>query len=168
MGMRTAIDEIPKTLFLFLLIFVIVPLISCGGNNSMFKDGCYSAVASDYDSRGWKDYLTIIVSGGEIIHAEYNAFNMRGFVKTWDMDLKRDMYDLNRTYPSAYIRYYTRYLLQYQSTEGINVMSGASESYPLFIALGKAVLENAREGNNVTVEVHVDGENEESPDKVQP
>ena len=155
----------PPFLFLCLLISTAALLVSCGKENSgLFKDGCYSAVASNFDSRGWKDYLTIIVSGGEIIHAEYNAFNVKGFIKSWDMDLKRDMYAASRTYPNAFGRYYTRYLLKYQSTEGINVMSGASRSYPLFIALGEAVLENAREGYNVTVEVNLYGEYEGTPD----
>ena len=60
------------------------------------------------------------------------------------------------TYPNAYARHYGRLFLEQQGTEGIDALSGASNSYPIFIALAEAVLKNAYEGNRKTALVHLE------------
>ena len=142
-----------KTLFVLLILFPIL-LVSCGGNDFMLKDGYYTAEEMGYNAQGWKEYLTISVSGGRIILIEYNSYNSSGFLKSWDMDYMRRMNAINGTYPNAYIRYYGRQFLERQDTAGIDALSGATESYTTFIALAKAVLKNAREGNRRTTLVN--------------
>ena len=140
-----------QKIFLFLLmniIFLGFLSISCSKNNLMLKDGYYSAEMADFDEFGWKEYVTIRVSGARIIHVEYDARNRAGLIKSWDMDYMRAMNEAMGTYPNAYFRYYSGEFLQRQSTERIDALTGASISYKEFILLADAVLASARLGNS--------------------
>jgi major membrane immunogen (membrane-anchored lipoprotein) len=143
-----------KTFFFLLILFIVALLVSCGENSSVLVDGYYSAETAAFDSYGWKEYLTICVSNGRIIFVEYNSFNAAGLIKSWDMDYMRQMNAESGTYPNAFTRYYSRLFLENQGIDGIEALSGASYSYPVFIALAKAVLASAGEGNKKTVQVH--------------
>ena len=120
---------------------------ACSADDSSIKDGYYTAEAAEFDAHGWKEYVTICVSGGRIIFIEYNAFDPTGFVKSWDMNYMRVMNALHNTYPNAYTRYYGKQFLSSQGTGEIIPLSGASMSYESFIRLADAALENARQGN---------------------
>lgn len=120
---------------------------ACSADDSSIKDGYYTAEAAEFDAHGWKEYVTICVSGGRIIFIEYNAFDPTGFVKSWDMNYMRVMNALHNTYPNAYTRYYGKQFLSSQGTGEIIPLSGASRSYESFIRLADAALENARQGN---------------------
>ena len=135
-------------------LFLAGLLISCGGNDYVLKDGYYTTEEAEYNSYGWKEFLTICISGGKIIVVEYNAYNPAGFLKSWDMDFMRRMNTTDGTYPNAYSRYYSRQLLEKQDVTGIDVLSGATESHSVFVALAKAALKNARDGNRNTTLVH--------------
>ena len=148
-------------------IFVLILLISCGRTSSALKDGYYSAVTAEFDKYGWKECLSVYVSGGSIILVEYNAFNAAGFIQSWDMDLMRNMNAANGTYPNAYSRQYARQLLEHQSAEGIDAISGASYSHLIFTVLAGAVLASSRLGNNDTAVVHLDEEAMAALDKVR-
>ena len=140
-----------KTKLTVLAIAVfLLPMLSCGRSYNTLKDGYYTAVAAVFDDYGWKEYVTICVSGGRIILAEYDAYNSSGFIKSWDMDYMRVMEAQDGTYPNAYTRYYSSNLIERQSTSGIDALSGASHSFPSFISLADTVLKNAAEGNNKT------------------
>ncbi|MDR2160202.1 MAG: FMN-binding protein [Treponema sp.] len=115
------------------------------------KDGYYTAEIAEFDEYGWKEYLTICVSGGKIISVEYNACNRSGFLKSWDMDYMRSMIALDGTYPNEYTRVYAGGLLRSQGTDGIDGISGATVSYRSFIRLGEAVIESAKMGRTVVV-----------------
>ena len=136
----------------FLIIFFVFSLItfSCIRESSGLKDGYYTAEEAYYNASGWKEYLTICISGGRIILAEYNAYNPSGFIKSWDLDYKRSMEAFSGTYPNAYYRYYSRLLLERQNAENIDALSGASQSHQIFVVLAEAVLKNAKEGNKET------------------
>jgi len=142
------------TTAVFILFFLMVLLVSCGKDNSVMKDGYYTAEEAEYNSKGWKEYLTICVSGGQIILVEYNAYNQAGFLKSWDMDYMRRMNTTEGTYPNEYYRYYGRKLLERQDIEGIDALSGATESHKAFIMLAKTVLKKAGEGNRRTTLVY--------------
>ena len=54
----------------------------------------------------------------------------------------------NGTYPNEYTRYYAGQLLERQTGEGIDILSGASSSGSSFQKLAAAVLEQARLGDS--------------------
>jgi major membrane immunogen (membrane-anchored lipoprotein) len=134
-----------------LWIVLIAICLSCAGRNDGLRDGYYTAVAADFDKYGWKEYVTICVSGGRITMVEYNAFNYSGFIKSWDMEYMRVMNAEDGTYPNAYTRFYGRQFLEHQGTSGVDLISGATTSYRTFIALADAAVENARRGDTETV-----------------
>ena len=125
-------------------------LVSCSSAEYPLKDGYYSAEAAEFDSHGWKEYITICVSSGQIIMVEYNAFNTSGFIKSWDMDYMRVMNAKDGTYPNAYTRYYGGKFMEKQGVEGIDFLSGSTHSHFTFLQLAAAVLENAQLGDTAT------------------
>jgi major membrane immunogen (membrane-anchored lipoprotein) len=131
-------------------IILAVLYVSCGGNSSALKDGYYTAEAAEFDEYGWKEYVTLCISSKRISMVEYNAFNPSGLIKSWDMNYMRRMNAAAGTYPNAYTRYYGSQLLARQGTEGVDGLSGATNSYRTFIRLADTALENARGGDTGT------------------
>ena len=149
-GKDKKLNKLKTVFFLIILITFLLIIFSCMRDNSGLIDGYYTAEEAYFNISGWKEYLTICISGGQIILVEYNAYNPSGFIKSWDLDYKRSMEAFSGTYPNAYYRYYSRLLLERQNAENIDALSGASQSHEIFIVLAEAVLKNAREGNKET------------------
>ncbi|GHV41465.1 hypothetical protein AGMMS49546_17400 [Spirochaetia bacterium] len=129
-------------------MFAAFFLFSCVQNSAGLKDGYYTAEAAEFDDHGWKEYVTIYVSSGKILTVEYNAFNISGFIKSWDMDYMRIMNREDGIYPNAYARLYAGQLISQQGVEGIDSITGATNSYKVFKQLAGAAIENARLGNS--------------------
>jgi len=125
---------------------MILLLAGCGKNEEL-QDGYYTAQASEYNF-GWKEYVTIMVKGGQIVSVEYNAENASGFIKSWDNAYMQNMLHSNGTYPNEYTRYYAGEFLEKQGKEEIDALSGATSSYDSFQMLEAAVLEQARKGDS--------------------
>ncbi len=134
---------------LFCLLLMASMLTACGGGTEL-QDGYYTAQAGEF-SHGWKEYITILVKGGEIISVEYNAENASGFIKSWDNAYMQTMLHSNGTYPNEYTRYYANQLLEGQGKGEIDAISGASTSHESFQKLAQAVLEQARKGDSSVV-----------------
>lgn len=113
----------------WLLLFMILLLAGCGKNEEL-QDGYYTAQASEYNF-GWKEYVTIMVKGGQIVSVEYNAENASGFIKSWDNAYMQNMLHSNGTYPNEYTRYYAGEFLEKQGKEEIDALSGATSSLSL-------------------------------------
>ena len=120
-------------------------------NTRTLSNGYYIAEMKDFDSNGWKEFVSIYVNNGHITTVEYNAKNASGFIKSWDQDYMREMNAVDFTYPNRYAREYAFALLNFQDLERIDVVSGATYSYHTFILLSQAVVEQARKGNNQIV-----------------
>ena len=134
-----------KQCFILVLLLVLM-LISCSKAEIQLQDGYYTAEMDDFDPFGWKDYITIRVSGGKIIHVEYDSYNSSGLTKSWDMDYMRSMNEVSGSYPNSYTRTYGEKLLETQSCEKIDCVTGATYSHRVFTMLARAALENARAG----------------------
>jgi major membrane immunogen (membrane-anchored lipoprotein) len=134
-----------KKIFLTLAA-ALLAAVSCSQNTSGLHNGYYTAEAAEFDSYGWKEFITICVSSGKIITVEYNAKNTSGFIKSWDMDYMRHMLNVSKTYPNDYTRVYARDLLAKQSPE-IDILTGATESYSKFKLLAAAVIDQAKKSN---------------------
>ncbi|MDR3167228.1 MAG: FMN-binding protein [Treponema sp.] len=132
----------------FILGMCLIPLFfSCSRDNPPLRDGYYTAEALEFDSHGWKEFVTICVSGGKIIAVEYNAKNSSGLIKSWDMDYMRIMNAADGTYPNEYTRIYGAQLLSRQGSGEIDVLSGATNSYHSFCLLAEAVLAKSKAGD---------------------
>ena len=113
------------------------------GPADSLHDGYYTAEEAEYHD-GWKEYLTIYVNNGMIVTVDFDGRNSSGFVKTWDMDYMRMMNKKTGTYPNKYARAYTSELVAKQSAEGIDAVSGATESYRSFKQLADAAILQAK------------------------
>lgn len=138
-----------KTVVLFLLLLFVMTFAGCGSSGSL-KDGYYTAEMADF-SFGWKEYLVIQVSHGNIVSAEFNAKNESGFIKAWDNTYMKNMITLQGTYPNKYTREYVQQLLEQQADIQVDVVTGASTSGANFVKLVEAVLEQAAKGDQETV-----------------
>lgn len=140
-----------KRIFVMLLsLLLLTPLLTACGDQEGLQDGYYTAQASEF-SHGWKEYITILVKGGNIVSVEYNAENASGFIKSWDNTYMQNMLQITGTYPNVYTRYYANQLLEGQCEEDIDALSGASSSHGSFQILSQAVLEQARMGDSSIV-----------------
>lgn len=143
-----------RTISIALLCLLLLSLTACGSETAGLQDGYYTAQAAEF-SHGWKEFITIMVKGGNIVSVEYNAENASGFIKSWDNTYMQTMLHANGTYPNEYTRYYAGQLLEGQGEGGINAIAGASSSHGTFQMLVQAVLEQARKGDSSIVLVDV-------------
>lgn len=142
-----------KRIFAILLSLLLASLLTACGNQTELQDGYYTAQASEF-SHGWKEYITILVKGGNIVSVEYNAENASGFIKSWDNAYMQTMLHTDGTYPNEYTRYYAGQLLEGQGEISIDAITGASSSHSSFLKLAEAVLEQARRGDSSVVYVN--------------
>lgn len=140
-----------RILYFAMLLLLVVSITACGKTTEL-QDGYYTAQAADYH-HGWKEYITIMVKGGNVVSVEYNAENPSGFIKSWDSAYMQTMLHSTGTYPNQYTRYYASQLLESGRSDSIDVLSGASSSHSSFQKLAEAVLEQAREGDSSIVYV---------------
>ena len=140
-----------RTFGIVLILAGLMMLTACGEQEGL-QDGYYTAQAADFNF-GWKEYITIMVKGGNIVSVEYNAENASGFIKSWDNAYMQTMLHSNGTYPNEYTRYYAGQLLDGQGEGTIDALTGATSSYESFQKLGAAVIEQAKQGNSSIVYV---------------
>ncbi len=139
------------------IVFAGVLYLAAGSAAGGLKDGYFSAEMSAYHD-GWKEFVTICVKGGAIVSVEYNAKNESGFIKSWDMAYMRDMNEYIDNYPNRYTREYAKQVMEKQSAEGIDTVSGATRSGVSFRQLIEAVVNMSRSGKNELVIVSAQGE----------
>ncbi|MDR0924643.1 MAG: FMN-binding protein [Hungatella sp.] len=131
----------------FLVLMLVFSLSGCKKQESRLVDGFYTVEMSDYNN-GWKEFVTIRVSGNKIVTVEYNAKNSSGFIKSWDIPYMRNMLDRKGTYPNRYTRTYAANFLAVQSDVGIDAVSGASVSGGNFQKMASLLMEKARKGDD--------------------
>ena len=141
-----------RILTMLLCLSLAVLLLPACETSEGLQDGYYTAQAAEFNF-GWKEYITILVKGGNIISVEYNAENASGFIKSWDNAYMQNMLHSNGTYPNEYTRNYAGQLLENQGKGEIDAISGASSSWGSFQKLAAAVLEQARKGDSSIVQV---------------
>lgn len=139
-----------KRILSIVLLLASVMLLTACGEQTGLQDGYYTAQAADF-SHGWKEYITIMVKGGNIVSVEYNAENASGFVKSWDNTYMQAMLHGTGTYPNEYTRFYASQLLDGQGDGEIDALTGATSSYGSFQKLAAAVIEQAKQGDSSIV-----------------
>lgn len=70
----------------------------------------------------------------------------------------QNMAAVQNTYPNDYTRKYVAQLIEAQSTDGIDTVSGATHSGNNFLKLSAAVIEQAKAGDPNTVTVQSEAE----------
>ena len=137
---------IKKIIVVFVMGIILFSLGGCSKEETL-KDGYYTARMDGYQE-GWQEFVTIVVSNGEIVTVEYNAKASSGFIKSWDIAYMRMMNPIQGTYPNNYTRRYAASFLESQSSVDIVVVSGACTSCANFKVLTAALLEKAKAGDS--------------------
>jgi len=133
----------------FILALAMGLMAGCGREEGdLLKDGYYTAEAAEYNSEGWKEFLTIYVSAGRIVSAEYNSKNLSGFLRSWDMADKRLSNITTGTNQSKYARAYTTALLNRQDPAKITPIPGAVKAHPNFQLLAAAAVAQSKAGSH--------------------
>lgn len=130
---------------------------SSSEQNVTYQDGEYRAEGAEY-SNGYKEYVVITIADGKISKAEFNAVNESGDLKTDDEDYKASMEEQNGTYPEEYMKKLTDELVDTQSTDDVEAVTGATHSSSDFKVLADAALKNAEDGNTTTAIVELGSE----------
>ena len=134
-----------KKIIYFSFVIIALLLGGCSSETKM-QDGFYTAEMSEY-SHGWKEYLCIMVKNDKIVYAEFNAKNPSGYIKAWDNAYMQSMNAVQGTYPNEYTREYVDRLIESQSPEEVDIITGATTSGDNFLKLSAAVVEQAVAGN---------------------
>ena len=145
---------------LALLLVVLLPallLSSCKNMEVRMQDGFYSAEIAEFDEHGWKEYITIYVSENTIVTVDYNAKNGSGFIKSWDMEYMQLMNRDDGTYPNKYAREYAEALINQQTPNRVDAISGATHSFVTFQALARAAIQQAYAGDTKLIYVDLTG-----------
>ncbi|MDL2210127.1 hypothetical protein LJC26_04920 [Desulfovibrio sp. OttesenSCG-928-O18] len=139
--------------FVFLLLLAVCP--GCSPDETLLRNGYYSAVADSFNKGGWKEFVTIYVYNNKIVTAEYNARNASGLVLTWDSLSMREMKTRTRVHPNRIIRAYTQDLLTWQDPQRVRQVPGDIYFYEPFKRLATVAVEQARLGNKAVAVVRV-------------
>jgi major membrane immunogen (membrane-anchored lipoprotein) len=126
-----------------------------GEQGAAMQDGYYTAQAKHYDADGWKDYVTIYVSGGRIVTVEFNATNSAGFTRSWDMDYQRAVRAKTGMLPSLYLRAYVTDLQSLQNPDRVRPVARAERQHAVFQALAAAAILHAEAGDGSVASVDV-------------
>jgi major membrane immunogen (membrane-anchored lipoprotein) len=152
---RPSLVRFPTAAIMPLLIalLVILPAAGCNQRTNELTDGYYIAMAKDYDSEGWRDYLTICVNNGIITTAEFNAVNDNGLLRSWDMDYLSRVHVKGQLNPNHYPRQYCSFLISLQDPAKVRALEGGRRSHQIFVLLAKAAIDYSRNGIHDIAEV---------------
>jgi major membrane immunogen (membrane-anchored lipoprotein) len=130
---------------------------------AVMQDGYYTAKAKNYDKDGWKDYVTIYVSRGRIVTAEFNAINSSGFTRSWDMDYQRNIRTKTGMLPSLYRRAYVNELQSLQRPDRVRPIAKAEHQHAVFQALAEAAISHAEAGDRSVAAVDLSARRGNTP-----
>ena len=117
------------------------------------KDGTYKLVEDNYD-HGYKVKMSMTVKGGKVTDATYDQVNKDGKSKTQDASYEKQMKKYSKVGPKEYINTLSKeFKANGANINGIQVVSGATESSEDFITYVSQLLNAAQKGNTKTIKV---------------
>lgn len=125
-------------------------LAGCAGSDA-YQDGTYTASFKDFDSRNYKDTLTLTVEDGIVTEAVYDAVDPDGNLKSQDEEYREEMGPVQDTYPEKVFADLTNQYLEMQDSAKVDIVAGATYSSDAFLALVKALEPAMEEGNTEPV-----------------
>ena len=142
-----------KVLTLVLAIVLCCSLfVSC--SSASYTDGTYKAEMADFDEHGWKEYVTVTVSGGKITAVDYDAVNSEGALKSQDTAYREAMEPVSGTYPEKFMKELEDQFVSNPEVDQIEAVAGATNSTDSFKKLMKEVMEvGVKNGNTTTIVV---------------
>ena len=118
------------------------------------QDGEYT-LTTEADERGWAHQFTIIVADGEITESNYDMVNEAGDLKSEDEEYNTAMEEGTGTSFATATEELNAALVEAQSVEGIEVVSGATSTSNAFLEYAQQLLDAAAEGNTDPIEAEL-------------
>lgn len=139
-----------------ILIAAIAVIFAGCAQTAGYQDGKYSGAYSAFDSRGWKPYMNITVSGGAIVAVEFDSVNASGQLKSQDAAYNQRMGAASPTTVTKATPEAIAALLAKQAAP-IDAITGATALVDNFNKLASALLAQAAKGNTSPVSLPMDG-----------
>ena len=109
-----------------------------------YTDGLYKAIEKDFDDRGWRSAVAVIVEDGKIVSALFDEYNKDALYKNVDEDYAENMQGQSGTTPAKAAEALTKSLLEKQDPNGVDAVSGATGTFESFKSLANEALANAK------------------------
>ncbi len=123
-----------------ILFFILILSVSgCFNKDMDYEDGTYYE-ETDYDDRGWKSTLEVVVKNGNIDSVNYEEVNEKGEIKSEDEEYGETMKQTTGISPKEAYEKLEKSLLKKQNFEKVDTVSGATYSSENFIKLLKKSL----------------------------
>ncbi len=114
-------------------------------------DGTYRVEFTEYDNLGWKDYIEVTVTEGDLTQVVFDSVSKEGELKSEDEGYKAQMDAMNLgTYPAKYNQDLINQFLEGKSVDSIDVVANATLATDSFKALATQAMLNAYEGESET------------------
>lgn len=140
--------------FVTAIIAVMASAILLTGCGSSMKDGTYKAEYKEFDSHGWKDYVTVTVSGGKITAVDYDSTNEAGAIKSTDASYKESMEPVSGTYPEKFCAELEAQMVEKQEIKKVDTIAGATNSSDSFkVLVTELMSKGVSKGSTETVVV---------------
>jgi len=120
---------------------------------SPIQDGVYKLQEVDFDDKGWKASMEIVVENGKITESDYNYENADGILKTEDKGYQKLMEEKVGIGPQQYIPQLNNSLVTTQNADSVDVVSGATHSAETFKNYAQQLIQAAQVGNSTTIEI---------------
>ena len=123
----------------------------------LYEDGVYRVEADAFDEHGWKPFVEVTITDGDISAVNFDYQDESGNLKTEDAEYKANMEPVSGTYPAKYSKELEDQLLSKQVISQIDGVSGATTSTGNFKALVEYALDDMAEiGNTQTGVIKLD------------
>ena len=137
----------------WLAALCVLGLLAGCSQSKSFQDGVYSASFSDYDSRGYKDFLEVTVENSAVTSVRYDAVDANGALRSQDEKYRKDMEAVQGTYPEKYSADLVNQYMEEQDIDKVDTIAGATYSTQCFLALFKALEPSMQSGDTTPVVV---------------
>ena len=121
---------------------------------SDLQDGEYS-LTTEADERGWAHQFTIVVADGAITESNYDMVNEDGDLKSVDEEYNTAMEEGTGTSFATAAEELNAALVEAQSLDGVEVVSGATSTSNAFLEYAQQLLDAAAEGNTDPIEAEL-------------
>ncbi|RYL92428.1 extracellular electron transfer flavoprotein PplA [Sporolactobacillus sp. THM19-2] len=122
-----------------------------------YQDGTYSLNEKDFDKHGWKAQFKMTVKDGKITKSDYDYVNKDGALKSEDKNYEKAMKAKSGTGPKEYIPKLNKSLVDSQSAQQVEAVSGATESSGNFMNYAQQLTQAAQKGDTTPIQVDAQG-----------
>lgn len=119
------------------------------------KDGTYT-LETPMSDNGWKTEVSMVVKDGKITSVDYDSYDKDGHKKSEDEEYQTKMKDKSGTSSNEAIKQLVDQLLEKQTPEEVDTVSGASHTSEAFKEQMSKLIEAAKKGDTQKIMVEDD------------